>query len=298
MTPQALVTGSKGFVGRHVITELIARGYDVTGWDAASAHPRDARLMFLTETHHFDLIVHCAANVGGRVAIDSHGLWQSQNLGLDASMFEFAARTQAERVVYFSSSAAYPTDLQQESGSRLTEAMIDLDGWTMPDRLYGSMKIEGERVAREYRKATERYCLVVRPFSGYGADQDEDYPFPAFVRRACEQSDVFPIWGSQKSERDWIHVDDVVGGVFALLDAHVQGPVNLCTGQATAMWQLAEHCMTVATGAILPIVERHDKPQGVFSRVGDPMIMKDYYTPRVSLSEGVERAVSSYRATH
>ena len=130
--------------------------------------------------------IHAAAIVGGRAKIDGNPLALAVNLELDAAMFQWALRTRPGRVVYLSSSAAYPVGLQGTRDHRpLLEGDIQVDDfWPVfgtPDALYGWAKLTGERLAALAR-AEGVPVSVVRPFSGYSHDQSEDYPFPAFAR--------------------------------------------------------------------------------------------------------------------
>ena len=109
---KALVTGSAGFAGRHFREALHHRGWDVTGIDIAEGN--DARDFFSASGDRFDLVVHCAAVVGGRALIDGPPLALAVNLELDAAMFRWALRTRPGRVIYLSSPAAYPVALQGE----------------------------------------------------------------------------------------------------------------------------------------------------------------------------------------
>lgn len=290
---EALVTGSAGFLGRHMVRGLADAGYRVVGADIA--HERgawDALHLFKNEAHRFDVVVHCAAVAPHRSAIDSKALAVGAgNLQLDAAMFEWAARTKPGRVIYFSSSAAYPVFLQDGTwGDPLKESDIGNRHFDDADAIYGRVKLMGEYLADAYR-AQGGAVTVVRPFSGYGEDQSSDFPFGAFRDRARRREDPFVVWGSGGQVRDWIHVDDVVGAVLAARDAGVDRPLNICTGVGTSMADLAQ--MFAAEAGYEPRFRfLADRPAGVAYRVGDPTLLNDFYTPQVTLAEGVKRALA------
>ncbi len=287
---RALVTGSAGFVGRHMVKALEAKGYDVCGADVQSG--LDALDVFRSnETHRFDLIVHCAYWVGGRAAIDGNPLLLAKNLQLDAMMFDWAVRTKQHRVLYFSSSAVYPVSLQQQESlaGPLHESYVDLKQAQEPDANYGWAKLTGERLAKA-AAATGLPVHIVRPFSGYGEDQDATYPFPAIVERARQHVDPFEIWGPGTQVRDFIHILDVVGGALAIVDADHREPVNLCTGVSTSLLELAQLCCA-ATGYEPQFAPKPDAPTGVAYRVGDPTKFFEFYKPRLSIQDGIRRAL-------
>jgi len=293
----ALVTGSAGFAGRHFTRALESRGYMVLGVDiAAPAGPADALEFFAAYEGSFDLAVHCAAVVGGRAVIDGDPLAQAVNLQLDAAMFRWALRAKPGRVVYVSSSAAYPVHFQTlATRTRLTEDMIDptlRKGFLCaPDQLYGWAKLTGENLAYRARQAGLS-VTTVRPFSGYGEDQDPSYPFRAFAERARQRADPFEIWGNPFQCRDFIHIGDVVEATLLMSEQGIDGPVNLGTGVATTMEHLAA-LFTRAAGYTPKLKFRKDAPMGVEYRVADTGLLEEFYLPRVSLEEGVRRALAS-----
>jgi nucleoside-diphosphate-sugar epimerase len=287
---RALLTGSGGFVGRHLHRALDERGYEITCVELADGD--DALDFFRTNDTRFDLAVHCAAIVGGRASIDGSPLGVGTNLALDAWYMRWLVRTGTPRAVYFSSSAAYPVALQQPGDvRRLYEEDINLQYMEEPDASYGWAKLTGEKLAA-YAEAEGCRILIPRPFSGYGEDQADCYPFPAFIRRAKERQDPFEIWGDGSSTRDWIHVDDLVGATLALLDADATGPVNLGWGRATSFDELARIVCTAA-GYRPQLKHRTDAPQGVHHRVSDPSRMLNHFVPTVTLEEGVRRALNA-----
>ena len=175
-------------------------------------------------------MLHAAAVVGGRQVIDHQPLAQAVNLELDAALFRWAERTRPGRVVYFSSSAVYPVHFQgAQQHCRLREDLVDArlaEGTVgVPDQLYGWAKLTGEHLAARARDEGVA-VTVVRPFSGYGEDQDDCYPFPAFIDRALRREDPFLIWGNGDQVRDFIHIDDIVEATMAPGRARRQRPVQ------------------------------------------------------------------------
>ena len=291
---RVLLSGASGFVGRHLHCAFEDRGDAVTAIDLqpySGVDVQDALDFFRTDDTRFDLAIHCAAIVGGRASIDGSPLGVATNLALDAWYFRWLVRTGTPRAVFFSSSAAYPVELQQPGlVHRLAEEDIDLDNPRLPDASYGLAKVTGERLAR-YAEAEGCRVHVYRPFSGYGADQADVYPFPSFIARAQRRDNPFEIWGNGGSTRDWIHIDDLVGAVLAGVDQDITGPVNLGWGRATSFDDLAR-IVTKTAGYKPALKHLGDAPQGVHHRVCDPSRMLAFYQPSVTLEEGVRRALN------
>jgi nucleoside-diphosphate-sugar epimerase len=296
---KALITGCDGFVGRHFTKYLKDMGWEVYGLDNAQDPDQDAFDYFLDRAdEQFDLVVHCAYEVGGRGHIDGSNMALATNVLLDAALFKWALRTNQSAVLYFSSSAAYPKQYQSQehvleelengwgdtiANLSLWENWIDLSSPQAPDANYGWAKLTGEKLAKAASEQGLR-VHVVRPFSGYAEDQSLAYPFPSIIKRASQGD--YTVWGPKGQARDWIHIEDCIAGAFAVYEADQRLPVNLCTGRATTMGDL----MSIAVGREVEIEHLTDKPTGVYYRVGDPTRMNELYTATISLEEGVERA--------
>lgn len=285
---RVLVTGDCGFIGSHLAATCKNRGWDVTGIDLRLGH--DALDFFRTDRTRYDIAFHCAAVIGGRASIDGHPLGVGTNLALDSWFMRWLVASGTPRAVFYSSSAAYSVEFQGEnSGHRLREDDIDLARPGQPDATYGLAKLTGEQLV-PYVEAEGTRVHVLRPMSGYGADQALDYPFPSFIQRARRRDDPFEIWGTGRQVRDWIHVEDIVGATLAAIDQDVQGPVNLGTGRAVSFNELAQ--LVCAEAGYMPeLHHRLDAPDGVQYRVADPTKLLTYYRPSVTLEEGIRRAL-------
>lgn len=318
-TRTALVTGAAGFVGRHMTAALAAAGWDVAGvdLDAGALHDTDQHLAAtlppsmvgtqdgyprlyagdardLLDWDRFDLVVHAAAVVGGRTFIDGNPAeLAAYDLELDAVLWRYALARRPGRVVYLSSSAVYPVAFQNGHPRRLAEADARIPEphglYLAPDQTYGWVKLTGERVAAEVRRAGVP-VTVVRPFSGYGADQDPAYPFRAFIDRARERRDPFTVWGDGCQVRDFVHISDIVAAILRLVDAGVDGPVNIGTGRPVSFNELA-YIVTRAAGYHPELRHEHDAPTGVRYRVADTGELARYYTPTVRLEDAIAEAL-------
>lgn len=301
---KALVTGDRGFVGRHFVEYLKEGGWEVYGMDIVDG---DDVMDFFKDPDddYFDLVVHAAYEVGGRSHIDGRNMALAHNVAMDAAMFDWALKTHQGAVLYFSSSAAYPIRHQTVAwivtNPLRHEDEIDLDNPLAADANYGWAKLTGEKIAKAASDGGLR-VHVVRPFSGYGSDQSLDYPFPSIIKRAGRGD--LTVWGPPGQTRDWIHIHDVVGAAYSVYEHDERRPVNICTGIGTEMgslmrtahnisahgcaWQLAAF---VDCGCF-DITYLEDKPTGVFYRVGDPTRMNEHYVPQISIEEGVKRAIA------
>ena len=279
-----LITGSEGFVGRYFVKALEKEDTIVTKVDIKKG--LDCRTYFKQSMMQYDLVIHLAAIVGGRETIEGRPLAVADNFSIDSEFFQWCLRTEPKKVVYFSSSAAYPVSLQtNERHARLSEKMSCWEHLNMPDMTYGMSKLVGEFLASFVDNVH-----IFRPFSGYGTDQDLNYPLPMYVKRAMERANPFEVWGTGLQTRDFIHIRDIVDAVMVAVDQGITGPVNLGWGRSTSFIELAQMCME-AVGYEADIVTRPDKPVGCMHRVSNNDMMLGFYRPKITLEQGIEMAV-------
>ena len=282
-----LITGSEGFVGKYFKQKLDKDNLTLIDIKTGT----DCRDFFKKEDKQYDLVIHLAAIVGGRESIEGRPMAVADNLSIDSEFFQWCLKTKPNKIVYFSSSAAYPIWKQSEDAkrtledTRLKETDINLEMFALPDMTYGWSKLTGEYLAQFVPNVH-----IFRPFSGYGWDQDLTYPFPMYVERALAEQNPFEVWGPGTQTRDFIHMKDVVNAVMTAVYEGVTGPINLGTGRATSFIELAQMCMK-EVGYEGEIVTRPDKPVGCMHRVSDNSKLLEFYTPKITLEQGIAEAV-------
>lgn len=256
---------------------------------------------WLQETYGFDFssftdVFHFAAIVGGRAKIDGDPMMVALDLSIDAEFFYWATRHKPERVMFPSSSAAYPVNLQAESGAvALKESDINFANMGQPDMTYGWSKLTGEYLAHIAAKYYGMKVACVRPFSGYGEDQDLTYPVPAIAARAAKKEDPFEVWGSGQQGRDFVHIDDCIDCILMAMDNITDGSaINIGSGRLTSFLDIIALFSEFAgyEPTIKPLL---DKPVGVHSRYSDMNHVKNTFNwePKISLREGMRRVYDS-----
>jgi nucleoside-diphosphate-sugar epimerase len=245
------------------------------------------------EFTRFGDVYHFAAIVGGRAKIDGDPMVVALDLSIDAEFFYWICNHKPERVLYPSSSAAYPTSLQSTTGAvALAEADIDFSkNLGTPDMTYGWSKLTGEFLARIAAQHYGVRVVCIRPFSGYGEDQDMSYPVPAIAARAARREDPFEVWGTGKQGRDFVHIDDILDFIQLLMEKVSDGSAwNIGSGKLTSFLDLIKLFSSFA-GYSPSIKALTDKPVGVHSRYAnmDLVTAKFGWKPKISLEEGMRR---------
>ena len=263
--------------------------------DVVHALARDPE--YIKKTYGLDFvdfgdIYHYAAIVGGRAKIDGDPMMVSLDLSIDAEFFYYITRHKPERVLYPSSSAAYPVNLQTESGAiALTESDIDFNNMGQPDMTYGWSKLTGEYLAKIAAQYYDVNITCIRPFSGYGEDQDLTYPIPSLAKRAALKENPFEVWGTGHQGRDFVHIDDVIDCIqLAMNHIHDGTAINIGMGKLTSFMDIIK-VMTSFAGYNPEIKQLLDKPVGVHSRYCDMTFVENTigWKAKISVEEGMKR---------
>jgi len=240
----------------------------------------------------FSDVFHFAAIVGGRLKIDGDPMMVALDLSIDAEFFYWITRHNPGRVLYPSSSAAYPVSKQTEENTiQLRESDINRNNMGQPDMTYGWTKLTGEYLAHIAAKHYGVHITCIRPFSGYGEDQDLSYPIPAIARRAALKEDPFEVWGSGYQGRDFVHIDDVLDCTLEAMEKINDGTaINIGLGRLTTFREIIELFCEFADyqPEIKPLL---DKPVGVFSRYCSMDWVKENlgWEAKISMRDGLRR---------
>jgi nucleoside-diphosphate-sugar epimerase len=329
---KVLIFGGGGFVGRHYVEYFLSKKDYVEVVDnlaplSGGIHPKnwklfnpykykrkfrfinqDCRIYFKKKfKEKFDLVINLAAIVGGREVIEYNPLAVAEDLEIDTAFWRWSVvnKKLIKHIITYSSSAAYPVILQKKNNFRLLkETDIDFSKNLLgkPDLSYGWAKLNNEYLAS---LAYEKYGInntIFRPFSGYGSDQDLNYPFPSIIKRAINHNanKKFVVWGTGRQSRDFIHIKDVVRGSILISKKIKNGKaVNLSSGKFLSFIDLAKLILKKLGKNKVKVIGNSNKPEGVFARGGSTSFQKKLgFSPKISISEGIDFAIEYFKKNY
>ncbi|MBK7876602.1 MAG: SDR family oxidoreductase [Planctomycetes bacterium] len=307
-TKRVLITGGAGFLGSHLCERFLAEGYEVicmdnliTGDLANVEHLfREARFHFehrdVTEYIHvpgrLDAMLHFASPAS---PIDYLELpIQTLKVGsLGTHKALGLAHAKNARFLLASTSEVYGDPLVHPQPESYWGNVNPVG----PRGVYDEAKRFAEAMTMAYHRFHKVETRIVRIFNTYGPRMRlrDGRALPAFMSQALAGEPI-TVFGDGSQTRSFTYVDDLVEGIWRLLNSNESNPVNVGNPREMTILQFAEAVRKV-TGSTSPIVH---KPLPV----DDPKIRQPDITrakallgwePKVQLEQGLERTLAYFR---
>ena len=234
---RALITGSMGFVGRHLDEHLRQCGDDVIGVDR-NCDVTDLDAVVRTfEEYRPDVIYHLAAMTHVGESWTDPNLFTRVNVMGTANVLKAARMVVPESLVLLvSSSDVYGVVRESDLPLRETHPPV-------PANPYAQSKREAEQIAFDAVRNERQRVIVVRPFNHVGPGQSIQFVVPALVSRLLEAKSEglgeIPV-GDLSPRRDFSDVRDVVRAYRLLTRFGTSGQIyNVASGQDVALFDLA-----------------------------------------------------------
>ncbi|OGG04279.1 hypothetical protein A2Z33_03970 [Candidatus Gottesmanbacteria bacterium RBG_16_52_11] len=306
------VTGGTGFIGSHLVEELVKQGARVTVPTSSGNTGNlgrvinQVRIVRADLTDHksarrvfrgLDIVLHLAAKVAGILYNSTHGAEMFRtNAALNQTVIDAAAASGIKRMLVTSSACVYarytPQPMREESG------MVDEPEPTNGG--YGWSKRFAEVTAGLYAGQFGLEVAIARPFNAYGPRDNFDpamsHVIPGLITRIYSGENPLKVWGSGKQTRSFIYVDDLVRGMMDITEKYaVADPVNLGSGEEVTIARLARMLVKLS-GKKTKIIFDTSKPDGQPRRLCDVMYARNKFgfVTRVTLEAGLGKMLLWY----
>ena len=305
-----VVTGAGGFIGGHLVKDLIASGQSVraidrkplTEWyqiddrsevivaDMQDPSACNEALMGAGDVYNL------AADMGGMGFIENNKALCMLSVLINTNLLLAAQRNDIDRF-FFASSACVYADEHQTSPD--VTALAEEDAYpAMPEDGYGWEKLFSERMCRHFREdfgietRVARYHNVYGPHGTWTGGREKA---PAAICRKVAQAlisgtNTIEIWGDGEQTRSFMYIDDCLNGTRSILASDILEPINLGSSELVTINQLVDIVESIA-GVTLERNYLLDAPQGVRGRNSDNTRIRQYlgWEPSITLRAGLEK---------
>jgi NAD dependent epimerase/dehydratase len=304
---RVLVTGAGGFIGSHVVEQVVAAGASVRAYVHYNSRADWAHLEELAPdvrssvevipgeiqdpfsvagaAESCDVILHLAALIGIPYSYVAPQSYVETNVNGTLNILEAARRHGTERIVVTSTSETYGTALYTP---------IDEQHPLQGQSPYSASKVGADKMAESYARSFELPVTTLRPFNTFGPRQSLRAVIPTIISQALS-GDVVKL-GSRTPVRDFTFVEDTARAFVAAATAPgATGQVlNAGSGKGITIGDLADLILDiVGSKAEVVVDEDRIRPQAseVFELLADATRLRELtgWAPQVPLREGLER---------
>jgi GDP-L-fucose synthase len=302
---KVLVTGSAGFLGRHLVARLQRAGCErlVLPRSAQFDLTSEIEIRRLFQQERPDVVVHLAALVGGIGANRLNpGSFLYKNLIMGAQLIEVSREYAVEKFVQVGTICSYP---------KFTPVPFrESELWNgYPEETNAPYGLAKKLLIVQLQAYRQQYgfnginLLIVNLYGpGDNFDLETSHVIPALIRKFHEArargDGVVTLWGTGKPSREFLYVEDAARAIqLATERLETSDPVNVGSGHEIAIADLAE-MIAKKTGFTGEIRYDADKPDGQPRRCLDVTRAKELFgfTASTPLSEGLDRAIAWYQA--
>lgn len=312
---RVLVTGGTGFIGSHLVEQLLAEGASVRVLSHYRSHPGLHNLEYLPEAARAsleivrgdvrdpfqvrscvegcDVVFHLASLIAIPYSYAAPSSYVQTNVTGTVNVLEACRAAQTPRLVHTSTSECYGTAIYTP---------IDEGHPLQGQSPYSATKIAADKMVESYHRSFELDAVTVRPFNTFGPRQSARAVIPTIIAQLLAGLPQLEL-GALSPVRDLTYVRDTAEGfICAAVAPDVAGEtVNLGYGKGITIGELAKLLMEV-TGVEVPIVSDEQRVRPEKSEVRE--LVSDNakaarvidWRPQISLEQGLQRTVDFIRA--
>ena len=229
------ITGSSGFIGFHTTKKLLEKGFRVCGYDSMNKYYdiklKKSRLNILKKNKNFSfvknkienynilkktityfkpkIIIHLAAQAGVRYSLKNPDAYLESNIIGTFNIIKVANIIKTKHLIIGSSSSVY--------GANKKFPFQEIDKTDHQVSFYAATKKSTENLAHSYSSLWKLPITILRFFTVYGPWGRPDMAYFKFTKQILKGKKI-DIYNKGKMYRDYTYVDDIVDGIYKLLN--------------------------------------------------------------------------------
>jgi NAD dependent epimerase/dehydratase len=264
---KVLVTGAGGFIGSHLVEELVISGANVYAFVHYNSRNDEGNLRFIDgkirkEIHvlfgdirdsfavkksvkQMNIIFHLAALIGIPYSYSAPQSYVDTNIQGTLNILQASLEEKLEKIIHTSTSEVYGT---------AKYVPIDENHPLNAQSPYAATKIAADKLAESYYLSFGLPVATIRPFNTFGPRQSSRAVIPTILTQLITANESISV-GSLVPVRDFTYVKDTVRGFMAIAESNktTGETTNIGTGTGVSVEEVLEHCFSVV-GRRLSIV--------------------------------------------
>jgi GDP-D-mannose 3',5'-epimerase len=308
---KAVVCGAGGFIGGHLVQNLLANGVEVIravdikpldewyqvsdGVESLSLDLKDKESCLKTAAGA-SVVFQLAADMGGMGFIENNKALCMLSVLTNTHMLMAAREKGVERFFYSSSACVYNAEKQTSPD---VVALKEEDAYpALPEDGYGWEKLFSERMCRHFEEdyglqtRVARYHNVYGPLGTWTGGREKA---PAAICRKVIEAKAsgkheIEIWGDGKQTRSFMYIDDCTKGTQMITESDIREPLNLGSDELVTINQLVDMAEDIA-GIKLQRNYNLGAPKGVNGRNSDNTLIQQKlnWAPSIRLRDGLAK---------
>ncbi len=308
---KVLVTGGAGFIGSHLVRQLLAADHEVTVLDNVSTGTwqhlpegkdtctcwemdiRDKSAREKMEQGKFDVIVHLAGQTMVDVSIKDPEFDAAENVMGTLNVLEAARHSGVKRIIFASTAASYGDVAEDKLPIREEETLA-------PMSFYGLTKVTVEKYLQLYHDLYGLDYVALRFANVYGerqGDTGEGGVISIFAKRIAKDQGI-TVFGDGKQTRDFIYAGDIAAGIIAAMTTDKANAVyNLSNQTETSLLELIELMAKAAGKKVEPAFAA--PREGDINRsmlCNEAAVQNLNWQPQMDLGEGLARTIAYFKS--
>ena len=304
-----LVAGAGGFIGGHLVKDLLAEGHDVV---CADLKPIEFWFQSFENCKNFsldlkeyenclkvskgvDFIYNMACNMGGMGFIENNKAECMLSVLINTNFLRASLKNSVKRYFFSSSACVYNGSKQKNT---FVEGLKETDAYPAdPEDGYGWEKLFSERMCRHFTEDFGLETRVLRYHNVYGPEGTYDggrEKAPAAICRKIanaklKKEKIIDVWGDGNQTRSFMYIDDCVKGTKMVFNSNSSEVYNLGSDEQVSINQMIDIIEDIADHKVQRNYQL-DKPKGVRGRSSDnSKIYKDFeWSPSIKLYDGLK----------
>lgn len=303
-----LVTGADGFIGSHLVQQLLAKGYNVRAlaqynsfnyWGWLEDIPHNENLQIVTGdirdpnlcreiAQGCNIIFHLAALIAIPYSYVAPDSYVDTNIRGTLNILQAARDAKVDRIIVTSTSEVYGT---------AQYVPIDEKHPKQPQSPYSATKIAADAIAASFRNAFDLPVVIARPFNTYGPRQSARAIIPTIISQIAAGKRTINV-GDLTPTRDFNYVTDTANGFIALAQTpDIEGQeINIATGTEISMADTLHtiaRLMNADVQFVTDPARLRPANSEVFRLCGDNTRITTLtdWRPQVSLEQGLQHTI-------